>query len=97
MIDFLRTVGLFNTLQSDSVGRLLVCNVPILHTWKIYSKKDDIELSFLDRRYFFDRNITTTMYVHTIEIHDVRCSSLELYNLISCQPIGTRNSSLPVL
>ena len=39
----------------------LFFNVPILHTWKIYPKKDDMELSFFDRRYFFDRIITTTM------------------------------------
>ena len=36
-------------------------NLPRLHTWKIYSKKDDMELSFFDRRYFFNRIITTTM------------------------------------
>ena len=42
-------------------GDYLFFNVPSLHTWKIYPKKNDMELSFFDRRYFFDRIITTTM------------------------------------
>ena len=39
----------------------LFFNVPSLHTWMIYQKKDDMEFSFFDGRFFFDRIITTTM------------------------------------
>ena len=56
-----------------------------------------MEILFFDRRYFFDRIITTTMNTDTIEKHDVRCSSSELYNLIYSMLFGTYSTSIPIL
>ena len=68
----------------------LFFDVHSLHTWKIYSKKDDMELSFSIEGIFWSNHY----YNHLG--HDIRWSNSELYNLISCQPIGMRNSSLTV-
>ena len=52
---------------------------------------------FFHERTYFEQIITKTMQSDTIENHDIRSSSSELYNLISCQPIGNCNNPIIAL